>query len=198
MDRSLEPGALQSMGLQRVGHNWLTLSLSVLIMFSMLHVTPLVFTCLIARSLCLWPCLSSFPSPHTSPLVTRNLVWVCLFLKCNIQRCVSSSSEFAPFPYGAGWLLVSCPFPVKFHSNLTFVCISNWWPREVLVVLCHHKKPVYNYGQYYLTLYISCLFTHLYREGKFVPFNLWPISLLPPLPSPIATSCSSLCMCDSV
>ena len=55
-------------------------------------------------------------------------------------------------------------------------------------MLCHHKKTVYNYGQYYLTLYISCLFTHLHREGKFVPFNLSDLflsSLLsPPLQQP--------------
>lgn len=56
-------------------------------------------------------------------------------------------------------------------------------------MLCHHKKTVYNYGQYYLTLYISCLFTHLHREGKFVPFNSSLDLFLSSLLSlPIATS----------
>ena len=86
-----KPGRLQSIGSQRVRHNWSDLAC--------MHTIPLVLICIITGSLCLSATFIQFPfSPSLPPpLVNINLIfflWVCFWSIVDPQHYVSSWSAY--------------------------------------------------------------------------------------------------------
>ena len=123
-----EPGRLQPIGWQRVGHDWAGTQW-VLVIFIMLHITSLGLIYLITGSFYLFLSFKSF-SLTVPPLVTTNLI-SCL--KCN-------------FFFYSFWSVIDLQCHVSFwclawrHFSLyfkTIIMIS-------LVLICHNTKILYS------------------------------------------------------
>ena len=167
-----KPDGLQSMGSQRVRHDWATNT------FTSLHITSLILLYLISGISYIWLLSSNSPFPHSSSLVTTNSVFfsislfVCLFLMHNWPRALCYCLVYNIVPY--------------------FCILQN----------NHQDKSSYRLSPYkvllpiFLTIYISSLWLIYLATGIRTSWFPSHISLIPtPYPHPTADHLFILCIC---